>query len=76
VYGADDVHDFARRAILAELRLQPGDRLRGTPAAPEPLASRGHFYDDQQLAPLAREAGMRDVEVKRDRGGQLLVARA
>src|SRR5215207_5069639 len=27
VYGADDVHDFARRAILDALALQPGDRL-------------------------------------------------
>jgi hypothetical protein len=23
--------------------------LRGTPAAPEPLASRGHFYEDEEL---------------------------
>jgi SAM-dependent methyltransferase len=27
VYGADDVHDFARRAILDALDLRPGDRL-------------------------------------------------
>src|SRR5919206_3033760 len=27
VYGADDVHDFARRAILSALALGPGDRL-------------------------------------------------
>ena len=27
VYGAEDVHDFARRAILGALALQPGDRL-------------------------------------------------
>ena len=27
VYGADDVHDFARRAILEALRLGPDDRL-------------------------------------------------
>src|ERR671933_1438864 len=27
VYGADDVHDFARRAILEALALGPGDRL-------------------------------------------------
>lgn len=27
VYGAEDVHDFARRAILAALDLHPGDRL-------------------------------------------------
>src|SRR5437667_12695460 len=27
VYGAEDVHDFARRAILDALTLAPGDRL-------------------------------------------------
>jgi hypothetical protein len=27
VYGADDAHDFARRAMLGALRLGPGDRL-------------------------------------------------
>src|SRR5918911_2092939 len=27
VYGADDVHDFARRAILGALALEPHDRL-------------------------------------------------
>ena len=27
VYGADDVHDFARRAILGALGLRPSDRL-------------------------------------------------
>src|SRR5918995_1507517 len=27
VYGADDVHDFARRTILDALALEPGDRL-------------------------------------------------
>jgi SAM-dependent methyltransferase len=27
VYGADDIHDFARRAILDALNLAPGDRL-------------------------------------------------
>src|SRR5689334_5716671 len=27
VYGANDVHDFARAAILRALALQPGDRL-------------------------------------------------
>jgi SAM-dependent methyltransferase len=50
--------------------------LRGTPAAPEPLASRGHFYEDEELAELAREAGLADVAVKNDHGGQLLTASA
>ncbi len=173
VYGADDVHDFARRAILDALALEPGDRLldvgcggglllrdalasgatvtgldhseemvrlaqrvseaevvlghaeqlpfgdesftaiamsivfvflpdpiavlrecrralapdgriavyttspalRGTPAAPEPLASRGHFYEDEELADLARHAGLAAVSVVNDNGGQLLTAR-
>ena len=46
--------------------LRPGGRLavftiseraRGTPAAPEPMASRCHFYTDQELVKLARESG-------------------
>lgn len=173
VYGADDVHDFARRAILDALRLGPDDRLlelgcggglllrdalrtgakaigldhsqdmvrlarerapgaevvrgnaddlpfpdgsftavamsivflflpdpaavftgcrrvlavtgrlaiyttsselRGTPAAPEPLAGRSYFYDDGDLATLARDTGFAGVLVANDRGGQLLTA--
>jgi hypothetical protein len=49
--------------------------LRGTPAAPEPLASRGHFYTDAELADLARQAGLIDVEVAHEGGAQLLSAR-
>jgi SAM-dependent methyltransferase len=70
-------------AVLRECRrvLLPGGRvaayttapeLRGTPAAPEPIASRGHFYEDAELAALAREAGFADVEVSNDDGGQLV----
>jgi SAM-dependent methyltransferase len=39
--------------------------LRGTPAAPEPMASRLHFYEDQELEELARKAGFDDAEVQR-----------
>jgi SAM-dependent methyltransferase len=39
--------------------------LRGTPAAPEPIASQLRFYDDQRLAELARAAGFGDVKVVR-----------
>jgi SAM-dependent methyltransferase len=53
-----------------------GPELRGTPAAPEPVASLGHFYTEEALAELARRAGLRDVTVRSDRGGQLLTARA
>jgi hypothetical protein len=53
-----------------------GPELKGTPAAPYPLATRGHFYEDEELAALADTAGVRTVEVRRpDPGGaQLLVA--
>src|ERR671935_51348 len=46
--------------------LRPGGRLavftvsekaRGTPAAPEPMASRSRFYTDEELVQLARDAG-------------------
>jgi SAM-dependent methyltransferase len=53
-----------------------GPELRGTPAAPEPVASRGHFYTDAQLADLAVEAGFAHVSVRTDNGGQLLTGRA
>jgi SAM-dependent methyltransferase len=50
--------------------------LKGTPAAPYPLATRGHFYEDHELEAHAREAGFGDVDARRlPEGGQLLVAR-
>lgn len=71
--------------VLRECRrvLAPGGRLavyttapalRGTPAAPEPLASRGHFYEDKELADIARQAGLTAAAVVNDDGGQLLTA--
>ncbi|HET8754694.1 MAG TPA: class I SAM-dependent methyltransferase [Solirubrobacteraceae bacterium] len=71
--------------VLRECRrvLAPGGRLavyttspalRGTPAAPEPFASRGHFYEDEELSDLARRAGLAAVNVVNDDGGQLLAA--
>jgi hypothetical protein len=39
--------------------------LRGTPAAPEPIASRLHFYNDDQLKWLALDAGFSSAEVVR-----------
>jgi len=53
-----------------------GPELRGTQAAPEPLASHGHFYADQELTDLVRRAGLVEARVSNDRGGQLLTARA
>lgn len=40
------------------------DALRGTPACPEPIASRMHFYDDQQLSAIAEDAGFVDIRVE------------
>lgn len=39
--------------------------LKGTPAAPEPMASRLRFYDSDQLEMLGRQAGFTDVRVVR-----------
>jgi len=50
--------------------------LKGTPAAPYPLATRGHFYEDEELAEFPRAAGFREGYVLRPGpGAQLLVAR-
>ncbi len=62
--------------VLSEVRrvLAPGGRLvlftgskelRGTPAAPEPMASRLYFYEDHELEELARKAGFSDVHLER-----------
>jgi SAM-dependent methyltransferase len=61
---------------LAEIRrvLRAGGRLvvlgtepelKGTPAAPEPMASRLQFTDDEELARQGREAGFAEVRVVR-----------
>ncbi len=61
---------------LAEIRRVLGDggrlvvlgsdpELRGTPGAPEPMASRLRFYEDHELEELAREAGFGSVRVVR-----------
>jgi ubiquinone/menaquinone biosynthesis C-methylase UbiE len=48
---------------------------KGTPAAPYPLASRGHFHADDDLVAFAREAGFREARLAhRDDWSQLLVA--
>jgi ubiquinone/menaquinone biosynthesis C-methylase UbiE len=49
---------------------------KGSPAAPYPLATRGHFYDDAELVALAGEAGFAESRiVHREDWAQLLVAR-
>jgi ubiquinone/menaquinone biosynthesis C-methylase UbiE len=61
---------------LSEVRrvLAPGGRfvlftgskeLRGTPAAPEPVASRLHFYEDHELEELAHKAGFGEAHFER-----------
>ena len=64
--------------------LAPGGRLavyttapelRGTPAAPEPLAGRGFFHSDGALDRFAGDAGFDAVAVTNRDGGQLLSAR-
>lgn len=72
-------------AVLTECRrvLAPGGRiavfttgpeLRGTPAAPEPLASHAHLHSEEDLEAIARRAALVDARVVNDRGGQLLTA--
>ncbi len=63
-------------AAFAEIRrvLAPGGRmialgadpaLKGTPAAPEPMASRLRFYADEEHERIGREAGLDEVRVER-----------
>jgi SAM-dependent methyltransferase len=63
---------MAGDARLAVYTTSP--ELRGTPAAPEPLASHGRFHTDEALAALARRAGFANPLVVNDHGGQLLTA--
>jgi len=68
-----------RRVLAGDGRIAlhtTSPELRGTPAAPEPVASLGYFYNDQELAGLARQAGWADIVVTNDHGGQLLSATA
>jgi SAM-dependent methyltransferase len=60
--------------VLAVYTTAP--EMRGTPAAPEPIASLGRFYTDEELVNLARSSGLSDTSVQRDGGGQLLIALA
>jgi hypothetical protein len=48
---------------------------RGTPAAPYPLATRGHFYTDEDLRRLPLEAGFTHARIAhREDWAQLLLA--
>jgi SAM-dependent methyltransferase len=39
-------------------------KMKGTPAAPEPAASRLHFYEDDELESIARRAGFSTIKVE------------
>jgi ubiquinone/menaquinone biosynthesis C-methylase UbiE len=63
-----------RRGRLAVFTTPP--EMKGTPAAPYPLATRGHFYEDRELEALAPAAGFTVTRVTRTEiGSQLLFAR-
>ncbi len=68
-----------RRVLMPRGRIAiytTGPELRGTPAAPEPLASHCRFHSDAELAALLEGAGFADVRVANDEGGQLAAATA
>jgi ubiquinone/menaquinone biosynthesis C-methylase UbiE len=61
------------RGRLAIITIPP--ELKGTPAAPYPVAARAHFYSDAELQRLPLEAGFAESRVTRtDVGAQLLIA--
>ncbi|MFL5960479.1 MAG: class I SAM-dependent methyltransferase [Gaiellaceae bacterium] len=63
----------AGRGRVAVMTTAP--EAKGTMAAPYPLATRGHFYTDEELLSLAREAGLTSARLGyRDEWSQLLVA--
>jgi ubiquinone/menaquinone biosynthesis C-methylase UbiE len=48
---------------------------KGSPASPYPLATRGHYYTDDELLELARRAGFAEARLaQRDEWAQLLSA--
>jgi SAM-dependent methyltransferase len=52
----------------------PSPESRGTPASPEPVASRAHLHSDDELVELGRAAGFPFAHLgSRDEWGQLLV---
>jgi SAM-dependent methyltransferase len=66
----DPVAAFAEiRRVLASggrlIALGADPALKGTPAAPEPMASRLRFYTDEEHVRIGREAGLDGVRVER-----------
>ena len=67
----------ARRVLASAGRIAiftTSPKLRETPAAPEPLASRSHFYENHELVALADATGFANIAVSDHDGGQLLTA--
>jgi SAM-dependent methyltransferase len=64
------------RRVLRAARPPRSTRPVPSCAGPLPRRSRGHFYPDAALAALASQAGLQEVRVRNDGGGQLLTARA
>jgi hypothetical protein len=52
-----------------------GPALRGTPAAPEPIARWMQLYTAEELLDLARGAGFAETRVDSHGGAHLLLAR-
>jgi ubiquinone/menaquinone biosynthesis C-methylase UbiE len=75
----DVLHEMRRvldreRGRIAIFTTPP--EVKGTPAAPYPIATRAHFYSDAELERLPFEAGFAESQVVRtDIGAQLLLAR-
>lgn len=67
-------HVASRRRPVAIAICTTSPKLRGTPAAPEPLGTRSHFYDNAKLVALADTAGFDNIAVSDRDGGQLLTA--
>jgi ubiquinone/menaquinone biosynthesis C-methylase UbiE len=62
-----------QRGRLAVYTTAP--EAKGSPAAPYPLATRGHLYTDEELLALAREAGLTAPRIAyREDWAQLLAA--
>jgi SAM-dependent methyltransferase len=66
----DPVATFAEiRRVLVDggrvVLLGADPKWRGTPAAPEPMASRLRFYEDDDLARLAQDVAFTDVRIER-----------
>ena len=64
VVALSEIHRVLQKS--GRLVLFTGSKeLKGTPAAPEPIALLLHFYEDEELVELARQAGFEEARVER-----------